>query len=198
MLPSDGGEGLILEAGALGVDHHVLPYGKILTSHTSIVDGGHAQGVGIGAGRAHHIHAHIVGIQVPGVLGLGYPGAGVACGNGHHHAALGQTVQNGLVFLLIMPGSAGVRGTQGKVDGIALQHNGVLNGHQIVRFIGAAVLAEHLHGNELGVRSHTLDLHRVQSIGKRPVSVGDVGIGRRDAGHMGAVFTLLVPVMGDV
>ena len=97
-----------------------------------------------------------------------------------------------------MPGSAGVRGTQGKVDGIALQHNGVLNGHQIVRFIGAAVLAEHLHGNELGVRSHTLDLHRVQSIGKRPVSVGDVGIGRRDAGHMGAVFTLLVPVMGDV
>lgn len=198
MLAGNGGHRLVFKPGALGVDHRRVANQEILACGAGIVHGRHAQGIGIGAGRANHIHAHIIGVEIPGVSGRLHPGASVTGCNGHHNAGLGQPVQNRLVFRLGVSGRAGVRGTQGQVDRIALQNNGVLNGHQIIGIVSAAGLAKHLHGDELGIGGHTLNLHCIQCVGKCSISVGDVGIGRGNTGHVGAMLSLLVSIMGDV
>ena len=58
--------------------------------------------------------------------------------------------------------------------------------------------AEHLHGNDLGVRCNALHEYRGDCMVVSAVSVGDRGVSCRDAFHMGAVLALGIVVMGDV
>ena len=123
------------------------------------------------------------------------PGAGIARRNGDHHIGLRQPVQKVLVDGIC--GVAGAGGAQGQVHRIAAQQDGIFDGRHVVRVIGAAVFTEDLHGEQLGVRGHTLNMDGGQSVGVT-VFRGNVPVGRGDARHMGAVLSLVVVVVGDV
>ena len=188
LLPLQGGEGGVLVAG-LGVAHQALTHGEVAAGEAVVIHGGNCQGVGEGAGGAVGLHGNIVGVEVPG-LGVLRPVAGVACGHADHGAGLGDAVHD-LGVILAHAAEAGGAGAQGQVHAVAAQDDGVLNGGHVVGVIGTAIGAEDLHDHQLGVGGHALHLHALQG-GDEAVILGDVGVGGGDAGHVGAVLTLLV------
>ncbi len=199
LVARDGGNGLVAIAGGLDVEHHGLVHLQVAAGKAVVYHGGHRHGVGEGGGRTDGVKAHVVGIEIAGqIVGVLCPAVGVAGGHGNHHAAVCQIVQNCLVGLGAVSGRAGVAGAQGQVDGVGAQDDGVLDGDHIVGIVRAATAAEHLHGDDLRVRRNALHIDRVQRAGEAAVRVRDVGVGRRDALNMGAVFTLAIIVMGDI
>ena len=90
------------------------------------------------------------------------------------------------------------RRAQGQVNGVRLQNDGILNGCHIVRVIGAAASAENLHGNDLRIRCDSLGFNRLQRRGKGAISIGNIGVGRRNALHMGTVLPLMIMIMRNV
>ena len=206
MLACDGGEGLVGELTApviLVVDDHLVAHLDVEADHAVVLHGGNGQGVGEGAGLAHGVQGHVGIVQVAHaaqihvVLSHFGPGAGVAGGDGDHGVGLAQLVHDGLEHGVIVGTTAGGHGAQGQVHHVGTQDDGVLDGGEVVGVIGAAALAEDLHGQQLGLGSHTLDIDGIQCLDKA-VAVGDVGVGGSDTGNMGAVLALLVVVVGDV
>ena len=158
------------------------------------VHGGNAQGVGVGAGGAAGGEADVLHIQV--VVGGVVPGVGVTGGDGHHGVGLlqgGEQIGVGGV-----EGEAGAAGTQGQVDGVTAQDDGVLDGGHVVGVVSTAVGTEDLHGDDLGVGGLTLDVGVLQSLGEGAVTHGDPGVGGGDALNVGAMLALLVVVVGDL
>ena len=174
---------------ALVVNDHVVANGEVSAGGTVVVDGGHGQGVGEGAGGTVGLHAHVIGIQVAQVIGAHHPGAGVTGGHADHGAGLGQAVQDGLVGGVGVSGHTGVAGAQRQVDGIGAQDDGVLDGGHVVGVVSAAALTEHLHGEDLRVGGHALDTHLVQSPDEGAVFLQQEGVGGGDAFHVGAMLT---------
>ncbi|CDB30727.1 unknown [Firmicutes bacterium CAG:137] len=93
---------------------------------------------------------------------------------------------------------SGIAGAQRQIHRVTAQDDGVFNGCHIVGVVGAAPGAEHLHGENLSVRRHTLHQDGLQGAGKAAVPLGNVGIGSCNAGYMGTVVSLTVFVMGDL
>ena len=189
------GEIAVAEAAVLGVDDLIAVYGEIAAHRALVVHRCHGQGIGIGAGHAHGVEAGSVVIQVAAGPGLLRPVAGVACGHDHHGIGLLQVFQEGGVD--VVEGGARVGTAEGQVHRITAEQNGILNGGHVVGFVGTAQLAEDLHGEELGIRSRTGGVDGFHGIGIA-VFRGDEAVGGGDAGHMGAVLALAVPVMGHV
>ena len=131
-------------------------------------------------------------MAVPGAVG---PGTGVAGSHGHHGIRLLQLLQEALVGLVVS--IAGIGGTQRQVHHVAAQQNGVFHGRHVVGLIGAAVFAKDLHGDELSVRGHALDLHRFQSADKSILCLY-VPVCSGNPRHVGAVLALVIVVMGHI
>ena len=123
------------------------------------------------------------------------PGAVVACGGDDGHAALLDPVHDGGVAVVI--GGTGGGGAQGQVDGVGTQEHGVLDGGQDIGVEGTAVLAEDLHHEKLGIGSGTCHEDLAQSVHILAVLL-NVAVGCGDTGHVGAVFTLVIVVVGDI
>ena len=163
----------------------------------SAAHGGHGKGVGKGAGGAAGIVVHVVQIEDPSAGARGVaPVVGVAHGDGHHGVGVHQTVQNALI--LGAGGHTGGGGAQGQVHGVRAQHDGVLDGHHVVGVIGTAVLAEDLHGEDLGVVGLALDLVVAAGGLGKAAAADHVLVARGDALHVGAVVALGIVAVGDV
>ena len=88
MFARNGVEGLVCGALPFTIKYVIrarIAYGKICTSGAGVVCRGDRQRIGVSTGGTSGLHAHIVGIQIATVAGIGGPGAGVACGNGNHN-----------------------------------------------------------------------------------------------------------------
>ena len=131
-------------------------------------------------------------MAVPGAVG---PGTGVAGSHGHHGIRLLQLLQEALVGFVVS--IAGIGGTQRQVHHVAAQQNGVFYGRHVVGVISAAVFAKDLHGDELGVRGHALDLHRFQSADKSILCLY-VPVCSGNPRHVGAVLALVIVVVGHI
>ena len=190
-----GGHGKVVVAGGFGVDHRQLAHGKVLPCGTPVLHRGHSQGVGIRARGAYGVHAHAVVVQKAVCGSPISPGAGVAGGNNHNGIGVLEAVQQ--LGIGLVGGLAGSCRAQRQVHSICAQHNGILNGHHIVGLIGAALLAKDLHGEELGIGSHTADIHRLCRRDKA-IALLQEAVGRGNAGHMRAVLSLCVMVMCDL
>ncbi len=131
-------------------------------------------------------------------LGLVGPATGIPGGNHQHRVAVHHPVQNGLIRPIARTAAACHGRAQRQVDGVCPQDDGILNGRHIVRVIRTAACSEDFHGDDLGIRRHTLGLDRFQRRSKGTVSLGNVGICRCNALHMGTVLPLVVVVMGNI
>ena len=189
---SHGHKGLIAVTTGFSIGHVGVAHGHVQGSIAGIVHRSHAQRVGVGSGRAAGVHAHIIQIQVGyAVFGSIHIAAGVARGDDNGHAAAFQAVQNS--FVLSVEGSAHTRGAgaQGQVDCVSTQQDSVLDGGHVVGVISAAVGAEDLHDQQLGIGSDTLNISSSQC-GLVAVTGGNIRVGRGDTGNMGAVLTVVV------
>ena len=199
MLPGDGGDGGIrVVAGAgVGIEDLMVVGFHVGIGDTVVVHGGHGQGIGVGSGGTAGGPAVAVGIghAVGGVL---VPAAGVTGGDGDHHAALGNPLEDGCIGIGGNVVEAGVAGAQGQVGGIGTQNHGILDGHHVVGVISAAALAKDLHHQDLRIGSHALSADGVQRIGVAALAVRHIAVAGGDAGNVGAVVALRILVMGDV
>ena len=196
LLTGQSGHGLDGSLGGVVVEHLGAGERNIVAGGTRVIHGGHAQGVGIGAGGAVGGPADAVGVGLT-IHGVFKPGAGVAGGDGHHGVALGQLVQDGLISGGSVAGAAGVAAAQRQVDGIGAQNDGVLDGGHIVGIVGAAALAEYLHGEYLGIRGNTLGQDGIQRGAEGTVGVLDIAVGRGNTRNMGAVVAFRITVVGN-
>ena len=171
--------------GILVIEDIIVSGLEICTGIAVIVHGSDGHRVGIGAGRADRVEAHIVRIEQTPVLGFFRPVAGVAGCDADERAMLGQAVHD--VLVAVAPSCTGSTGTQRQVDGIAPEHNGVLNGSHIVGVIGSAVGVEYIHCNDLSVRCYTLHIDRIQCRGECSIAVRNIRVGSGDTGNMRAV-----------
>ena len=174
----------------------MLTHGQIAGEIAVVVHGGHSQGIGVGAGGAAGGEVHIIveEVAVVGVLG---PVAVVAAGDGHDGISLLQLLEQLLVQGIIAVSSACQGGAQGQVDGICAKDQSILHGGENVGVISAAVVAEDLHGQDLGIGSIARHaglpggIHEAVVLGNEAVCGGNTG-------NMGAVLALAVIVVGDV
>ncbi len=199
MLTGDGGHGLVgpLILGVGVVVDLAVAHLDIVAGLAGVLHGGNAQGVDEGSGAAAGVEVHIIGIGQTGrALAVLGPGAVVACGHGCHGAAGSQRIQN----LLVAGGGdeAMGGGAQGQVHGVTAQDDGILDGDHVVAVVGAAGLAEDLHGDQLGIGGNTLDIDVFQRLGEGAVVIGDIGVGGGDTGDMGAVGALGIVIVDDI
>ena len=158
-------------------------------ANTAVVfHGGNGEEAAVGAGGAHGIQSDVTGVGTAEHGGLG-PGVGVTGGGNHHGVGLGHVFQEGCV--LVVEGEVGHGGTQGQVHGVTAQVNGIFDGCHVVGVGGAAVSAEDLHGDQLGIGGDTGHHDGVQCIHIAAV-LGDEAVGGGDTGNMGAVLALTV------
>ena len=149
----------------------------------------HGHGVGIGAGGAHNT---VVGM--PGGVHIGAPVVGiggvvvVAGGDGQNSAGGSdgcvELIQE-VAFLGVLAGGEACGRTQGQVDHVSAQHQGIFQSGQNVHGESAAVVAEDLHDEYLGIGSHTHNLGALDLVGGG------------DTGNMGAVVAEAVHVVDD-
>ena len=184
-------------AGGVGVEELLAGHFHVITGAAHVIYGGNAQRVGVGAGGAGGGPAVAlgIGILVGSVL---EPVAGVTGGDGHHGAAIGDVLHDGLISGIGVAGGAGVAAAQRQVHGISTQQDGVLNGGHVVGVFSAAVGAEHLHNEHLSIRSHALRQSGIQSGGEGAVLVLDEAVAGGNAGDVGAMVALLVVGVGDI
>jgi len=95
-------------------------------------------------------------------------------------------------------GRTGIAASQRQIHSITAQQNCILNGHHVVRIKCAASLAKDLHGNNLGIRGHTLYQNLIQGFGVGAIAIGYVGVGSSNARHMRPVLRLGIVVMGHI
>ena len=196
LLTGQSGHRLDGSLGGVVVEHLGVGELNIVAGGTRVIHGGHAQGIGIGAGGAVGGPADAVGVGLA-IHGVFKPGAGVTGGDGHHGVALGQLVQDGLISGGSVAGAAGVAAAQRQVDGIGAQNDGVLDSGHIVGIVSAAALAKDLHGEYLGIRGNTLGQNGVQRGAEGTVGVLDIAVGRGNTRNMGAVVAFRITVVGN-
>ena len=197
MLTGNGGHGQVGIAGGLAVDLLVAGHFDEVAGSAVVIHGGDAQRVGVGAGAAVGGPADALGVGI-GIGGVLEPVAGVTGGHGNDHAAVDNSLQDGLVLGVGLTGIAGVAAAQRQVGGIAAQDHGVLDGGHVVGVVSAAALTEDLHGVHLGIRGNTLGQGGIQSGSEGPVGLLNVAVAGGNTGDVGAVVTLLVVVVGDI
>ena len=199
-LAADRGHGLVGVAlgGRIRIRHRPVPEGQVVAGEAGVIHRSHRQGIGIGAGRTGRCHAHAICIQCAAVCFL-RPGARVTRRNGYDSVTLCQGVQNFSINVCTgIAAVARIGRAQGQVDGVAAQNDSVFYGGQIVGVIGASCHTEDLHDNELRIRRHPLDMAFLQRMGKASILPGNIGIGSRNACHVGAVLTGRIQDMGQV
>ena len=197
MLTGNGGHGQVGIAGGLAVDLLVAGHFDEVAGSAVVIHGGDAQRVGVGAGAAVGGPADALGVGI-GIGGVLEPVAGVTGGHGNDHAAVDNSLQDGLVLGVGLTGIAGVAAAQRQVGGIAAQDHGVLDGGHVVGVVSAAALTEDLHGVHLGIRGNTLGQGGIQSGSEGTVGLLDIAVAGGNTGDVGAVVTLLVVVVGDI
>ena len=192
---SQGGQLGIVGELALLIEDDLLANLDVVVGLACILSRTNRQGLCGGSGRCQHGIVHVFHIQVAGaaVTGLG-PVTGVTGSHGHDDVVLGQAVKN--ILVVAVPGEALVA-AQGQVDHITAQHDGIFDGDHVVGVIGAAVLAEDLHDDQLCVGSHALHGDLCHGAGKA-VTGGDVAVGSSDTGNMGAMSALVIVVVGHI
>ena len=196
-----GGQGVVAVAVAglgvgqgLGVAEDLAVHHDAAADGAVIVHGGNGHEAGEGAGGADGVQVHVLAVEVAGG-GVGGPGAVVACGGDDGHAAGHDALHHLLVGRVI--GGTGGGGTQGQVDAVGTQQQGVLDGGHDVGVKGTALLAEDLHDQQLGVGSGTGHIDGLQGIDELAAAL-DEAVGGGDTGDVGAMLALVVVVMGDV
>ena len=182
--------GSVAAAGGLRIEHVAIPVeDQRCAGAADVVGGGHAQTVDKGAGAAAGVHVHVAFVQV-GFQLIGQ-GAGVAGGDGHHRArvvaGIHQAVQH--ILIAVVVGPARIAAAQRQIGRVTAHGDGVLDGHHIIGVIGAALGAEDLHDEDLGVGGHA---HGTDGGGGIHIAAAafDEPVGCGDAGHVGAVLTL--------
>ena len=176
----------------LVVEHVVFANREEAAGRAVVVDGGDSQRVGERSGRAVGLERNFVVIQIRNVVDtVGSPVGGVACGHADDHTVGGEAVHD-VRELASHTAEAGGAGAEGQVDGVAAENDGILDRRHVVGVICAAARAEDLHGNDLRIGRNTLHKDRLQRVGECAVTVGNVGICRCDAFHVGAVFARTV------
>ena len=184
-LPQGGPVGVI----ALGeVRDHAAVHGVLTAGdghgfapQIGVVHGGHAEGPGIGGGAGHRTgvdDAPVVGV----VIAIGPVGGGAAVvtgGHAHHHAVLLGVGQGLLQIVRVVIESGGA--AQAQVQDVGPQLHGVLHRPDDVVVIGAAGVAEHLHGKDLSVGGNA-----------RHAAVLLVAVGGDNAGDVQAVGDHLI------
>ena len=168
---------------------------EILRGVGDVVGTGDGQRILIGAGGADAAGVGILGKQqaVDGVLS---PVAGVTGRHANDGIRLVQRIHDIGEVGLAGGREADRRGAKGQVDAVAVQNDGILDGGDVVIGIGAAVLAEHLHNNDLRIGRNADDA--VVSVGVGAVRIFHIAVGRGDTGNVRAVVALLIVVMRDV
>ena len=187
-----GGDGAVAVLG-LGVDDHVAAHGDVLAHGAVVIHGGDGEGVGQRSGRAVGLEGDAVVVQIAGGGLLG-PVAGVAGGHDDHGIGGGHVLQQvGEQIVLAVAGGAGA---QGQVNAVTAQPDGILDGGEVVGIVGTGVVAEDLQGDELGIGGHAAHADHVTGVLIGSTGV-DVAVGGGDAGHVGAVGALVIPVVVD-
>ena len=168
---------------------------KILCGVGNVVGTGDGQRILIGAGGADAAGVGILGKQqaVDGVL---CPVSGVTGRHANDGIRLVQRIHDIVEVRLAGGREADRRGAKGQVDAVAVQNDGILDGGDVVIGIGAAVLAEHLHNDDLRIGRNADDA--VVSVGVGAVRIFHIAVGRGDTGNVRAVVALLIVVMRDV
>ena len=168
---------------------------EILRGVGDVVGTGDGQRILIGAGGADAAGVGILGKQqaVDGVLS---PVAGVTGRHANDGIRLVQRIHDIGEVGLAGGREADRRGAKGQVDAVAVQNDGILDGGDVVIGISAAVLAEHLHNDDLRIGRNADDA--VVSVGVGAVRIFHIAVGRGDTGNVRAVVALLIVVMRDV
>ena len=191
------GDGSVGAAAGLREEDRFAAEIQVIAGLARIVHRGHGQGVGVAAGSAVRLEADVIRVEIGNPIGrVLHPIAAVARRHADHRAALFQIAQDLLVKGV--RAHAGIAGAQGQVDAVAVQDDGVLDGGHVIGVICAAALAEDLHGEELGIRGNALGVGHFQRGAVGILARGNVAVGGGDTGHVGAVLTLGVAVVGDV
>ena len=144
-------------------------------------------GVGPYVIRVHVREVLIIG-EVSGVAG-GY-------GQDHLHAVGGKEIESLLIGR--REGPAFSVGTQRQVDSRAAEDQSIFYRGEVVGLVRSAYLAEHLHDDELCVRSHTYRISILRGVDVSAVSVRDVSVGGSYAGNVRTVVGLLVVLVSQI
>ena len=183
-----GGDGTVVRN-----DLNVALEGRGVSDDRGVLRRRNRQGVEIGGGRTGGRQGDGVGIDAVVILEGIVPGVGVTGGATVHGIAGLQLIHHGLI--VVREGGAGVAGTEGQVDGVCAEDDGVLDRGHVVGIVGAAADAEDLHDEKLRVGRVTDGLHFFLRVDELAVLL-DVTVRGRDTGDVGAVLALLVVVTG--
>ena len=174
-----------VQTQGIGVAVGLTLHGEVGGEHVLILRGGHGDGAAPGGGRADH-----GGVGMAGGVLIGAPDVGVGAlgivtgGDGQDGVEILHAAIDG-IQLGILGGEAG-GSTQGHIDDVHIQQQGVLNGSHQVILIGTAVGTEDLHDNHLGIGGNADDRGAL------------AGIGGGDTGDMGAVVALVIVIVGGL
>lgn len=108
---SNCGNGTV-DIASLCVEDHVVANCDKRAYIAGVVNGGNAERIGVGAGRANFIKADAIVIQAL-VYGVLRPVAGVAGGHGDHGVTVHQAFHHGGIDLVVRAAGAGVPGAEG-------------------------------------------------------------------------------------
>ena len=151
----------------------------------AVLGRGHGDGTAPGGGGADHGAVGMLGGVLIGTPDVGVGALGIVTGgDGQDGVEILHAAVDG-VQLGVLGAEAGA-GTQGHVDDVHIQQQGVLDGGHQVILISAAVGTEDLHNDHLGIGSHADDGGTL------------AGVGGGDTGDVGAVVALLVIIVGSL
>ena len=176
---SDGVGGSALDGGAVIVSIILAACGDVGALHHAVVHGSHGHGLAPGRGVAHHAVIRVGGQRLC-AEGVAVSGAiGIACSHGQRNAVLAAAPEHlqdvlGELVLAVVVDEAAV-GTETHVGHVHAQEDAVLQSRQDIGKGCTAALKEHVHVQDLGLRSHAhhIGIH--------------AGVARCRRGNMGAV-----------
>ena len=176
---SDGVGGSALDGSAVIVSIILAAGRNIGALHHAVVHGSHGHGLAPGRGVAHHAVIRVGGQRLC-AEGVAVSGAiGIACSHGQRNAVLAAAPEHlqdvlGELVLAVVIDEAAV-GTETHVGHVHAQEDAVLQSRQDIGKGCAAALKEHVHVQDLGLRSHAhhIGIH--------------AGVARCRRGNMGAV-----------
>ena len=195
VVTSNGGDGTV-HIASLCVEDHVVANCNKGAYIAGVVYRGNGERIGVGTGRTAGVEVHVLHKQVFLGVGVLRPIAVVAHGRDQDSVCLRERIQQ--LGIGLASGFTGQGRAQGHIHGIAAQQNGVFDGRHVVGVIGSAAFAKDLHGNNLGIRGHTLYQNLIQGFGVGAIAIGYVGVGSSNARHMRPVLRLGIVVMGHI
>ena len=147
----DGGQGLVAVIRILHVHNIEACYAENDSHDAIVIHGSNGEEIVVGSGGTDGVEDNVIGV---GSAEHGHVGplAFVTCGTDDHGIGLGHEVQQ--LGIVVIEGMTGHQGTQGQVDGVTAQQDGVLNGCHIVGVTQCSI-AEDLHGDQLCIGCNT-------------------------------------------